>query len=101
MVFPPPPAIVTAVAATTLPVTFAPAPTVTKPVVAITVPKKLFPLSVALVPTRQNTLQGLAVPTTFEPTLAVSALVTLKTKTPGPLSVRVPKFAKSAVAAKE
>ena len=95
-VLPPAPAIVTAVFATTRPVTFALAPTVTKPVAAITVPRKLFPLSVASLPTSQNTLHGLAVPTTFDPTLAVSALFTMKTKTPGPLSVRVPKAAKSA-----
>ncbi len=63
---------------------------------AITLPLKVMPLRVAEVPTRQKTLQGSAVPTTFEPVFAVRALSTWKTKIPGPLRVRVPLAAKSA-----
>jgi hypothetical protein len=78
-----------------LPVTLAPAPTVML-ASAKTFPRKPIPLRVAEVPIRQNTLQGSAVPETFEPTLAVSAVSTWKTKTPGPLRVSVPAAAKSA-----
>ena len=99
IVLPPAPAIVTApvgpVPAMVLPVTLEPDPTVML-ASAKTFPRKVTPLRVAEVPTRQNTLQGSAVPTTFEPTLAVSALSTWKTKIPGPLRVRVPRAAKSA-----
>ena len=96
---PPAPAIVTAPVgpcpAMVLPVTLEPDPTVML-ASAKTFPTKLIPLRVAEVPTRQNTLQAVAVPTTFEPTLAVSALSTWKTKIPGPLRVSVPVAAKSA-----
>ena len=99
IVLPPAPAIVTApvgpVPAMVLPVTLEPDPTVML-ASAKTFPRKLIPLRVAEVPTRQNTLQGSAVPTTFEPTLAVSALATWRMKTPGPLRVSVPRAAKSA-----
>ena len=99
IVLPPPPAIVTApvgpVPAMVRPITLAPDPTVML-ASAKTFPRKLIPFKVAEVPIRQNTLQGSAVPVTFEPTLAVSALSTWKTKTPGPLSVRVPRAARSA-----
>src|SRR5436305_4746287 len=99
IMLPPAPAIVTApvgpVPARALPVTLEPDPTVML-AFAMTFPRKLTPLRVAEVPTRQNTLQGSAVPTTFEPTLAVSALFTSKTKIPGPLRVRVPRAARSA-----
>jgi len=98
-VLPPAPAIVTApvapVPAMALPETLEPDPTVTL-ASAMTLPKKLFPLRVAEEPTRQYTLQGFAVPITFEPMLAVSALSTWKTKIPGPLRVRVPRAARSA-----
>src|SRR4051794_36407163 len=69
IVLPPAPAIVTApvgpLPAMALPVTLEPDPTVTL-ASAMTLPRKLTPLRVAEVPTRQNTLQGLAVPMTFE-----------------------------------
>ena len=99
IVLPPAPAIVTApvgpAPAMVLPVTLEPDPTVML-ASAKTFPRKLIPLRVAEVPTRQNTLQGFAVPMTFEPTLAVIALSTWKMKTPGPLRVRVPRAARSA-----
>jgi hypothetical protein len=98
-VLPPAPAIVTApvgpVPAMVLPITLAPDPTVML-ASAKTCPEKVIPFNVAEVPIRQNTLQGFAVPMTFEPTLAVRALSTWKTKIPGPLRVSVPRAAISA-----
>jgi hypothetical protein len=78
-----------------LPFTLEPSPTVML-AAAKTFPRKLAPLRVAEVPTRQNTSQGFAVPTTFELTLAVSVVSTWKTKVPGPLRIRVPRAARSA-----
>jgi hypothetical protein len=78
-----------------LPVTLEPDPTVIL-ASAKTFPRKVIPLRVAEVPILQNTLHGSAVPMTFEPTLAVSALSTWKMKTPGPLRVSVPRAARSA-----
>ena len=99
IVLPPAPAMVTApvgpVPAMVLPVTLEPDPMVML-ASAKTFPRKVIPFRVAEVPIRQNTLHGSAVPTTLEPTFAVSPLSTWKTNTPGPLRVRVPRAARSA-----
>ena len=56
---------------------------------AMTVPRKLAPLSVADVPTRQKMLHGSAEPATLDVTFMVSVVATLNTKIPGPSSVSV------------